>query len=266
VTEGDGGGVEVISAAAAPAVPTMLRRIVWRRNLAEYASDFGCSPQTLKHWIRIGKRKGKLPPLDERWSLAGWWLQCMTIRVPDKLLEFEKERPAQPGVPTAPGAAAPGAGAPPPPSLGMNLDEMQGKVGDGLLQARRLLEANYNALQLAYRDGTEAQIEQRERRWQKSLEAVRRAEKEERAAREQGGELIDRADLVADLLMFMEVLRTMRASMPARVLKRLADLDPDTARRVGAAIEAERMAEDAPLRQLSVLKSVADVELQLVAA
>ena len=244
--------------------PAVRRRITWPKPLAAYAEEFGVSVQTVKHWISCGKKKDDVPPLDRRWELAAWWSRVMTIRVPDNLRAFACERPADPESP-----ASAGNDVPPPVAPGGGIDPAGFEVrpGDALVQARQYLAATHEKLSRAYQAGKDDEIRLWQPRWEKAAEAVRKAEKDDREARRQSGDLVSQGDVVADVMTFLETLRTMRDSLVRRVTEGLPLEFGDEQRAAVAAVIEREMARDIRvLGQIEVVRSQQDLVERMEAA
>lgn len=164
----------------------------------------------------------------------------MKHRLPDKILAAARHAtvdtapPADPesAVPPTPGAVA-----------GASLDLTAIGVGEGeaVRQARQIVAANFTKLTEAYAaqppdvDGvTSWQV-----RWEKSVEALRKQERDDRDAQKARGHLVSRPEVEAELAQMLEALRLMREAMPDKIIAQLSIRAADRLRRILRLLEPD---------------------------
>lgn len=230
-------------------------------ELQNFVPTYGRSVRQMKRWIATGRaaKKPELPPLERPDLMRDWWTRHMTQRCPAKIVQAAIDVARNPTTPAEPGASG---------SAGKSIDVKQLEMvsGQAVLQANRFLAATANALEAAYLDGNDAEIDRLQKRWDKALNAVRLAESSERAARKQDGDLIPKAVLFPELSTYLEVQRVMRSTMARKVCSSLADLSDEIRERVASAIEKQRAPEESILRRLPQFRSIEEIELELTAA
>ena len=248
--------------AAAPPEPLPRKR--YARKIDEYAAVYETSTRQLRRWIATGLEARDPCPLDEPGAMAKWWADNMTHRVPAKIAALAV-------VAAAPAAPLDSVPAPPVPfaisPTGMDLGELGKDAGESVLQARALVDGAYQKLRNAYALGDDSLIRLWHPRWEKTVEALRKQEKDDIASRRILGLVIEKAAVEADIVKALVALKQMRTFMVRRVCEALAqscpDLDPRLLEEIGRAIEAQRAREDEVFRDMASLKSEHDVEFAL---
>lgn len=199
------------------------------RALAHYAVQLGCSERTLKGWLKIGRQA--VPPdpcpLDEPMLLAAWWSRRMKQRVPDQLLKLATGMPAATVVSAS---SVPQTG-----TAGLPLFTLPGgaanvvEVGfSASLKRIRQAEATASAAYLAaVQENKDAGvIEQRQRAWERTLEALRKAEKDGAELLRESGRLMDRDDVKRALVPRHRAIVAGIRSLLRRVRPKLSGVPP----------------------------------------
>jgi hypothetical protein len=170
------------------------------RGYVFYAEQYLHSDRTIKRWVKIGREAKPLPdfcPLDQPALMSVWWARNMRQRVPDILLQFAADAavaaaptPAvdrQPEPPAMPGEPAAARG--------------QSELETGMMAAlERLRQAEAKA-GAAYIDALAvdppnvADIETKQRRWDRLSDALRKAEKDAGKILTDNGQLLPAAEV-----------------------------------------------------------------------
>lgn len=255
----------LLSLESAPS--TVVAAEVTRAQLDRWAAEYGTQHRQLRRWIGKGREKSDPCPLDRPADMPAWWHRNMTWGVPPKITAAAERARAsalavvqvEPSAPVASGglpasAIAPGVPMAPPMDIsGLGMEE-----GEAVQMLRRLVRAAYDQVERAYK-GEYGNVELLQKKFALAQEALRKAEKDDRADREKRGELIPRAHIQADLDAACEMLRQMRESMPRRVLEICPSLSAIQRDEVNRAITSVREHEERIFRRLDSLKTPADV-------
>lgn len=193
-------------------------RQVYRQKLAHYAITLGLEgkdpERKLKRWIERGRRatpEPDYPPFDEPWLMAAWWERNMEWRVPDFLEKLRCEGPpaageaAAPAEPKPPAAAAaeepaPGAGKssepPPMPMPEFNVDGgVDHDAEAGVRQLRAFARGFVDEMNRARELKDERRFWSAFERFEKTMEKLRRWEKDLVGIQESRGEVLKARDL-----------------------------------------------------------------------
>lgn len=182
----------------------------------EYSEKYSAGERTIKRWVKLGRKAGQPPPLDAPEEMAAWWGKVMRQRVPDRILALAAARPA-PSVAPAPAPA----GTPPPDPEG----DAPPDVADLGLEAsvRRLQRLEYDANQRLVRAiETNEDIEGAQRRWERVVELLRKAESSLIQVRQERGDMVPKAEVRAAIVEVHGQIATSLRGMLRRVWDRLA--------------------------------------------
>lgn len=240
-------------------------------QIVAWEGVYGTKRRQLFRYISVGRQKSDPCPLDHPTEMPGWWRRCMKHRAPDKiLLATNAAREASPSTATTPPTAD---GTPPAPSIppgGFDLAAAQYAEGEAVLQARQIVSANYQKLTASYAsdpvdtDG----IQLWQVRWEKSVEALRKQERDDRDAAKSRGHLLHRSLVESEIAQMLEALRLLREAMPEKILAQLSIHSQGRLRRVLnllrpallTAIHGVRGRENDLLMNLGCLTSSSDME------
>ncbi|MDP1580718.1 MAG: hypothetical protein Q8M02_10585 [Candidatus Didemnitutus sp.] len=205
--------------APAGAPPVVVRkfaggRLKFAHGYEHYAEQLGVSLRTIKRWVRTGKEKSDLCPLDDLAQLHGWWTRCQNYDAPTQVVAASAEAAranaeapptpstgeqvaGTPGTANAEGKGAHGATTPPPPGKPLIAHGAMESITleDTLARVSRQHRANLDLLDEAYTGTNEAALTARLRNARASgemLAAAQRALDEYRAAR---GDMVPIADV-----------------------------------------------------------------------
>lgn len=237
------------------------KKVKFKRPLAEYEGTYGVSERTLKRWVSSGRhsRPVDLPPIDEPGKMATWYRRVYPKEhVPEKLLELETQKPAAEPVPEPE--------KPPVPQMSsVDLESVTLDEGEQVLQARRIMKANYQRVAEASEQADLDGYRKWFPIWQDSANALRqlvRADNDERKLR---GDYVKRAEIESELAQLSEALRIMHDNMPRRIMAELEKSADRKLRRVlrllgpeiRRAVEKVRGAEIAMFRGIDLLSGPA---------
>lgn len=227
-------------------------------QLEAWHVQYGPSVRTIRRYLEEGEKVGDPCPLNSPVAFREWWLRHKKWGCPDWL-----NAAAAAGVGSGGEALPPAAGGMMPLDP-VDLTSQSLEEGEAVRQARQLVAVAFAQLQKAYSGGTGA-IDSLQRKWEKAVESLRKAEKDEREAAKHRGMMVSKIDLQRDVATMMELLRQMRESMPRRILELVPGLDPATRLRLEGAIGQVRGQEDGIFRMLPTLKGIDDVPALLAA-
>jgi hypothetical protein len=237
----------------------LLSKPNYRYTLAHYAEFYATSDRTVRRWVTIGRKANKekslqrdnpahLPPLDRPEKMQDWWIEHLkSDLVPERLCEL-----AHP-VSLANGSDEEG---------GLDVDHFTGKdIQEALQDARRHRDLVSRRLKDAQRSNNIASITRHATAYEKLSAAAQRFEELAMKDREFSKKFVPLSGVWKEIGDFLYTLKTLRETMPARVLKHLGgDLSPELAEGITRAITVERESEDAIFRDLN-LEGTAPEEL-----
>lgn len=121
----------------------------------------------------------------------------------------------------------------------MSLADGEMGEGEAVRQARQIVAMCYgklaDAMNAATPDLDAAHLWQV--RWEKSVEALRKQERDDRDARKQAGELLPKGQLLSEAAQMLEALRLAHGSMGAKIIAELGKRAEGRLRRVLVLIE-----------------------------
>jgi hypothetical protein len=187
--------------------------------------EFGVeSDRAIKYWVKIGKKLGRLPPLDEPGKMAAWWAAAMVTKVPEKLLSLSEQSQTDLLV-FAVFAAAPPPSA--PASDPRDFSDIKSLDPAANVEAlRHSLAITKKLLDDAMVGTDENLISLRTRNYNSTFDLWRLAEQTLVKVQRERGEVIEREAIAAEIAQACETLALMRQSMPARVLVELEKILP----------------------------------------
>lgn len=210
-----------------------LRRGIPKAKLEAWAAKYDSTPRTIRRWLTKGEEVGEPCPLDDPAALKAWWARHMTWSVPQVILTAAEESgPEKP---------------PSPPAEAIDLSEYHLEEGEAVRQAKALVAVVYRQLERAYQYGSD--VDALQKKHEKALESLRKAEASEREAAKQRGLLIRRDVVERDAATACQRLKTMRKNMVRRVRELLPELSEEILGKVAAAIERVREQEDGLFRK-----------------
>jgi hypothetical protein len=202
--------------------------------------------RAIKRWIAIGREAvpPEVPPLDEPWRLASWWIRRMAQRAPEWITAMTKLRPAdEPSVappPPAPlsdaaegplfahAAAAPVAAAL-PAAAGFRgaLDRCRAaEMAAGELYASLLRQAAEPTRTVDDRQRLTAEAEQARRSWDEQVDRLRTMERDAEKILTAGGRMWNADEVVASQDVIHLAIREGVRGLLRRVRPKLLGLSP----------------------------------------
>lgn len=187
-------------------------RVKYPRDLAEYGEIYGKKEVSVRAWVRLGKAKGELPPLDAPSEMVLWWKRWMSHRVPDRLerLAISALKPDLVLEPEVAAAEPPLKPEPAPPVLGDSIDlstDMAGSAGDSLDRLRSASALCFAQYQAGLKAGDPARADLWRKDWLAAEEKQRHWEKDINKILQDRGELVRMAAVVGKLSTLAGTLR-----------------------------------------------------------
>lgn len=213
-----------------------LRRGIPTDKLQAWADRYESTPRTIRRWLSRGEETGEPCPIDNPAELKAWWARHMTWGVPQSILKAAAENCGE----INHNVSVPAAEA-------IELSEYHLDEGEAVKQSRALVAVVYRQLERAYQLGND--VDALQKKHEKALESLRKAEASEREAAKQRGILIRRDIVERDAGTACQRLKTMRKNMVRRVLELLPDVGEEVRVSVATAIEKVREQEDALFRK-----------------
>jgi len=133
------------------------------------------------------------------------------------------------------------------PAESIDLASYNLEEGEAVKQARALVAVVYRQLERAYQYGSD--VDALQKKHEKALESLRKAEASEREAAKQRGLLIRRDIVERDAGTACQRLKTMRKNMERRVLELLPDVGEEVRNKVANAINRVREQEETLFRK-----------------
>ena len=220
-------------------------------ELEELGKKYNRGWRQIRRWISLGRETGDQCPARDPWRLLQWWRRRMKHQAPAEIIRLAIEASSSNG---ASASQVPFQVEPP-----INLQDIEAIEGEHVKQVRRLAQALYNQLELAYLRGG-PDIDSISRRYEKSLETLRKLEVADREAQRLRGSLVSVARVEQDAAIAAGMLRTMREAMTRRVIEQCSFLDPEARAKVANAIEKARKHEERIFCDLSNLRSKDDFD------
>lgn len=208
-------------------------RARYNRPLAEYAQVYETTDRAIKRWIRIGKDRGQLPPLDDPRNLVlSWWPFAMTQRAPAKLLAIA-DRHIQPAESHAAHDSIKSISQEKKCATALAdmaapeiLDDLRAKVAF----ANRAFESA-----IASDPPDDTKLLRAERLYSNLVELWHKVEVKIQEIKRQAGLSIDRYEVEAQYAADWRTLRDMRDSMPRKIL---AELERSTSKKMPRILRA----------------------------
>jgi hypothetical protein len=264
------------SVSESPSVPAQVdtrKHAKYQRKLSSYCADYGVeSDRAIKYWVKIGKKIGRLPPLDEPAKMAAWWAFAMVTRVPDKLLALSESEPATVAAVTP--KSPPSPATPPPATDPRDFSEIKSLDPAANVEAlRHSLAITKKLLDDALLGTDENLIALRRRNYNDTFDIWRLAEQTLVKIQRERGAVIEREAIAAEIAQACETLALMRQSMPSRILVELEKLLPRRFSRILKALQPHlltavdhvRSSEEQILRNLTAIDSPAALSSLLAA-
>jgi hypothetical protein len=284
----DGGEPAVVPpAAGSPALtltaepsPSAGDKEVSAADLARWSELYGPAHRQLRRWIERGIERGDPCPLDDAMKMPAWidkHLEKIRSNVREKVAAAaEAARAAAPAPSDLPPASssepaseapAPGAGkADLKPMLeSIDLTKVGGVEGEMVAFQRTVCAAVKQQLEAAYAAGDDLRIGKLHHRLDKAGEQLRKYEDQAEKRATRRGELLDKAEVFNEIMEALNVFARLREHRQTRVRSELGDLPVDLLERIAVILEAVGKREEDALRNLSTLKTPADVSLSLAA-
>lgn len=162
----------------------------------------------MRGWVRLGKKKGELPPLDDAPAMVLWWARHMTQRLPDSIetaairskspdLVLEGEKIKAPEVKKAPETGE---------SVKLSLD-LAGNAMESLNRLRSASALYFSKVQDALEIGDQSQADLYQKQWLAIEEKQRAWERDIGKIEEARGETVRKADLISALTTIGGTLR-----------------------------------------------------------
>lgn len=213
-----------------------LRRGIPAEKLQAWSQQYESTTRTIRRWLTKGEEVGEPCPLDDPAALKAWWARHMTWSVPQAILKAAAE------------AGGDNKGEPAdPPAESIDLASYNLEEGEAVKQARALVAVVYRQLERAYQYGSD--VDALQKKHEKALESLRKAEASEREAAKQRGLLIRRDIVERDAGTACQRLKTMRKNMERRVLELLPDVGEEVRNKVANAINRVREQEEVLFRK-----------------
>lgn len=243
----------------------------YKEKLPHYASLYGQTERTIKRWIRRGKELNDLPPLDHPELMAAWWRRCMDHQVPDYLLAVESKGDDR--------STTGNSGEADPDGTSRSPRDFSDVQGLGLAENVAALRITHAINKKLWDEAIHADppndnlVQLRQKNFERSFNLLRVAEITLVEFQEKHGQLVNEANVRAELSQLFESLRLMRENMPRRILAELEKILPRRIQRVMRvfeqylvpAIDNARASEDEIFRNLETLEGP-DAVKKLLAA
>jgi hypothetical protein len=203
------------------------------RALEAYAQELGYSVRALKLWRKIGN-EAEPPdpcPLDNYAQLPAWWSRRMKQKVPTRIVEAAAKASGQAVVAGLPLFAEPPKVDHPEEAKDVQRAVVVEEAEVGLSASLDRIRRAEAVASRAYLEAVEQKldagvIEQRQRAWERTLEALRKIEKDGAELLKTTGELVRKSDLKAVLLPIHRALATGVRSFLRRMRPKLEGLNP----------------------------------------
>lgn len=243
-------------------------------QLAEWSVLYGTAHRQIRRWIERGKKCGEPCPLDDPGKMPAWidkHLEKKRAALIEKVsAAAELARTARPFTPVSPiPSADPGppatAAAPGPVVAPIDLATVGGFEGELYDFQLKACAAIQRQLHEAYGAGDDLRIGKLQSRLDKAGEQLRKYQvaAEQKAVRL--GAYLPKAEAFNEIMQALHTLSLLREHRVSRVRAELADVPPALLARLAAVIDQVGLREEDVLRNLSALKSPADVSLALAA-
>lgn len=194
-----------------------MRKSQYKRPLAEYARAFETTDRAIKRWIRVGKEKGELPPLDDpRATILSWWPFAMTHRAPARLLAIADRYPSHPAHDADQSFNQEKKTATVRPVEEMAAPEILTDLRAKVAFANRAFE-----LAIEADPPDDAKLLRAERLYSNLVELWHKVEIKIQEIKKQAGQLVDRYEVLTQYAADWRTLRDMRESMPRKIVAQL---------------------------------------------
>ena len=187
-------------------------RVKYPRDYQEYASQWGYkSADAVRSWVRIGKKRGELPPLEDESEMLLWWRAYMDRSPPDCFLRAET-------IPPVPSEGELEVGE----SIELKLSEDSGSADEALQEARSLQRLCFEQLQAALLRGDHSSAERWRKDWTAAATTRRQWEKDYNRIAEERGHLVRKQHLLECLQFIGGIMSRMFIIVLMGTLKKVA--------------------------------------------
>lgn len=204
-------------------------RVKYPVDYCVYAERYGYkSGDTVRAWVRLGKARGDLPPLEEPLKMIEWWRGNMEHNVPDGILlaargcdpgdQFELDGGVLESPPVKPPPVSRG-----PIVLGdLELGELGESADDALRQCQALQGYCFEQLQAALKINDHAGAERWRKDWTSAAQTRRQWEKDFNRIQEERGHLLRKTEV-------LEAAQAMASGIARGILAAMLALGEDLA-------------------------------------
>ncbi len=209
-------------------------------GLKHYAKVYEVSDRAIKLWIKEGREKSDLPPLDEPTTMAAWYGRVKQRRIPLRLLHLKSPPAGDVPAATAAAAAQPGAPAGQTPPAASDFTASGDFSYDLAVQfaSENLQHAQDQLRKARTIPDNGGNIEACERAVARNLSEYRKAKKVEHDNLKSGGGHVDKRVLLDKFRTRLAAVHQGVRSCPVRVGTKLA-LPPDVVRQITRAMNEE---------------------------
>ena len=188
-----------------------------QKTLAEYAETLSTPEATLKYWLRRGKDHGYPPPFDQLEKFPDWWFTCKRAPLPSRFRIYDRQVPRSDGFRVESSSTNVSGSAPLTARLDFS-DVVGLPIEDNTKALRRTVALNQRLLDEAAIANDERLFNLRQRNYQTCFDLLRKAEVSSIEVQKARGQLIDRDDVITDLIKLVETLKQMRQHMTRDVM------------------------------------------------
>lgn len=209
------------------------------RGLKHYAGVYGVSDRAVKQWIKEGREKSDLPPLDEPKVMAAWYGRVKQRRIPLTLLHLKEAKPAAGAAATTTEPGAPtGETKPPPKQSGFQHSEEFSYDLAVQFAAENLQHAQQQLRNARSEPDNHGNIEAYERSVARALGEYRKAKNDESDNLKRSGGHVDKRIMFDKFRTRLAAVHQGVRSCGVRVGTKLA-LPPETVRLITRAMNEE---------------------------
>ena len=238
-------------------------------QLDAWADRYGTKPRQLRRWIARGIEHGEPCPLDQPAAMPAWiekHLEKIRSDLRDRVHSAAERcaTPAPAALAPSPTAPAP-VSAPAPSAAALDLASVGGVEGESVQIFRDLFAAAKLQIQEAYKLGNEDKISKLHTRLEKVGESLRKHEAAAEIKAKRQGDLLEKAEVFNEVMQALNVMSRIEEQRADLVAADVPEMPPELAKKVRESLLRSGEKARALLRNLAVLRSPADVLLELAA-
>ena len=242
-------------------------------QLRAWEAIYKTKHRQLRRWIARGLARGEPCPLDNP-ALMPAWIEKHLEKIRGDLrdnVQAAAEKAAPQARAPIPGPSASAAAAQPPSaslpqqSASIDLATVGGVEGESVALFRQLFAAAKIELIDAYRGGSEDRKRTLHTRIEKIGESLRKHEAAAEMKAKRQGDLLEKAEVLNEVTQALNVMARIEEQRADLVAADVPELPPELARKVRDSFLRSGEKARAMLRNLSVLRTTSDVQLELAA-